>query len=70
MAKVKIPLYMGNGIKVRNMDELKKHFDIKKVTGYFLDKKLHKWLADRYYDEELEAINDLDVSDKSPKERL
>lgn len=28
------------------------------------------WLADRYYDEELEAINDLDVSDKSPKERL
>ncbi len=70
MAKVKIPLDMGNGIKVRNMGELKEHFDIKKVTGYFLDKKLHKWLADRYYDEELEAINDLDVSDKSLPDNL
>lgn len=70
MANVKIPLDMGNGIKARNMDELKEHFDIKKVTGYFLDKKLHKWLADRYYDEELEAINDLDASDKNLPDNL
>ena len=62
MAKVKIPLEMSNGVMVRNIDELREHFDIKKVVGYFLHRELHKWLEDRYYDEELEAIKKLDES--------
>ena len=70
MAKVKIPLEMADGIKVRNIEELREHFDIKKVVGYFLDGKLHKWLEDRYYDDELEAIEKLDESNVNLAEEL
>lgn len=70
MAKVKIPLEMADGIKVRNIEELREHFDIKKVVGYFLDGKLHKWLEDRYYDDELDAIEKLDKSNDNLAEEL
>lgn len=70
MAKVKIPLEMADGIKVRNMEELREHFDIKKVVGYFLDGKLHKWLEDRYYDDELDAIEKIDKSSDNLAEEL
>jgi len=63
MAKVKFPLEMANGTMVRNLDELKENFDIKKVIGYFLDGKLQTWLEDRYYDEEFEALSKLDEND-------
>lgn len=50
---------MENGIKVRNMDELKTHFSIEKVTEYYLEGKLKTWLQDRYYMEELSQIEEL-----------
>lgn len=64
MAKVKLPLEMTNGIMVRTLEELNDNFDLKKVIGYFLDGKLQKWLEVRYYDEELEKVNQLSESDK------
>lgn len=63
MKRVKFPLKMANDAMVRNLEELKESFNIKKVVEYFLDGKLHTWLEDRYYDKEFEAISKLDESD-------
>lgn len=70
MAKIKIPLEVANGFKARNIEELRENFDIKKIVGYFLDGKLYKWLEDRYYDEELEAIKNLTQKDEYLADKL
>ena len=38
--KIKFPLEMKDGVKVRNLDELKEHFDLEKMVSYFLDGRL------------------------------
>lgn len=64
--RVKFPLDMGNGVLVRNIDELKENFNAEKVTEYFLNGKLLIWLNDRYYDEEAEQVEALSSeADKS-----
>lgn len=64
--RVKFPLDMGNGVLVRNIDELKENFNAEKVTEYFLNGKLLVWLNDRYYDEEAEQVEALSSeADKS-----
>lgn len=63
MAKVKIPLVMKNGEKAKDMESLRENFDVETVVGYFLDGKLSKWLNDRYYEEEAEAIAQLERDD-------
>ena len=70
MARVKIPLTMGNGIKVRNMEEFKNNFDIEKVIEHFISGKLKKWLSDRYYEEEYEAVCKLEKSDCDLADKL
>lgn len=62
--KVKFPLDMGkdnegNDILVREIGELKEHYNAEKVTEYFLNGKLLTWLKDRYYDEEAERVEKL-----------
>lgn len=51
---------MADGYKARTLKELQTHFNLKKVTGYFLDGKLHEWLVTRYYDAEADALQSLD----------
>lgn len=64
MAKrIKFALEMKDSVQVRNLDDLRKHFDLDKTIGYFVDGKLLKWLEDRYYDEEAEAISALSKDD-------
>lgn len=58
--KIKFALEMKDGVKVRTLEELQDHFDLKTAIGYFLDGKLQKWLEDRYYDEKVEALQQLD----------
>lgn len=70
MAKVKLPLEMQNGVKVRTIEELKENFDIKKIIGYFIDGKLKTWLEVRYYEEELEKVNELSQTDSKLGEKL
>lgn len=68
--KVKFPLDIGkdndgNDILVREISELKKHYNAEKVTEYFLNGKLLTWLEDRYYDDEAEKVKKLsEMSDK------
>ena len=71
MAKtVKIPLVMANGEKATDMKSLIDNFDISSVVGYFLDGKLKKWLNDRYYEDEAEAISQLDRDDPALAQKL
>lgn len=70
MAKVKIPLIMKNGEKAKDMESLREHFDVQAVVGYFLDGKLSKWLDDRYYEEEAEAVAQLEKDDPQLASKL
>lgn len=70
MAKVKIPLIMKNGEKAKDMESLREHFDVETVVGYFLDGKLSKWLDDRYYEEEAEAVTQLEKDDPQLASKL
>lgn len=59
--KIKFPLEMANGTMVRrDIEELREHFDIEKAIGHFLSGKLAEWLEDCLYDDEAEAIRELD----------
>ena len=65
MAKrIKFALEMKDGMQVRSLEDLREHFDLDKTIGYFVDGKLLKWLEDRYYDEEAEAISALSKDDR------
>lgn len=52
--KEKFALIMADGAEVRNIDDLKAHFDIGSIVRDFSNGKLLTWLEDRYYDDEAE----------------
>ena len=54
--KERFALIMEDGAEVRNIDDLKAHFDVGTVVREFKDGRLLTWLENRYYDEEAEAI--------------
>ena len=57
--KIRFPLQMKDGAAVRTLEELREHFDLESVLGYFADGKLKTWLSDRYYDEMAEKVASL-----------
>ena len=60
--KIRFPLQM-NGTDVRTIEELREHFDLESVLGYFANGKLVTWLRNRYYDKEADAIEALSADD-------
>ncbi len=68
--KIKFPLQMKNDAQVRDLDELREHFDLDKAIGYFLDGKLLSWLEARYYDTEADAVRALNKDDADVHRRL
>lgn len=67
---IKFPLEMKDGVQVRNITDLKENFDVEKVVGYFLDGKLKSWLEARYYEEEAEAVVNLEGNDPELASKL
>lgn len=61
--KIRFPLEMDDGIKVRNPEELREHFSITKVMEHFEDGKLIKWLRNCYEDDMADKIEELDIKD-------
>lgn len=59
MGKVKFPLEMKDGYKVKTLEELLEHFDIERVMEYYFSGKLQNWLDVHYYDEILDEIEKL-----------
>ena len=56
---IKFPLKF-RGVDVRNIDDLRKNFDLNAAIKYFKDGRLLKWLEVRYYDDEAEKVAALD----------
>ena len=57
--QIKFPLIMKQSVEVRNIEELRENFDIESVMTYFLRGTLNRWLANNYYDDILESIQEL-----------
>lgn len=70
MARVKLRLEVANGVMARTIEEIRENFDIKKIVGYFLGGKLKNWLETRYYEDELEKVNELSESDPELARKL
>ena len=68
--KKKFALPMEDGAEVRNIDDLRAHFDISSVVRDFCNGKLLTWLEDRYYDEEAAAIKALSPDDYGFQKKL
>ena len=54
--KIRFPLKMKDGTAVRRIEELREHFDLESMLGYFADGKLQIWLANNYYDEMVQKV--------------
>ena len=57
--KIRFPLEMKEGRKVRELDELREYFDLRKAVEYFCNGKLQTWLSNLYASDivkELEAL--------------
>lgn len=59
MAK-RFPLEMADGTKIRTLEELRANFDDKTVLDYFEDGLLTRWLEDRFYEDEVKALRNID----------
>ena len=57
--KIKLPLEMADGVKVRTLDELKDNWSLEKVVEIYLNGRLVTWLNDRYYTELAEQVSAL-----------
>ena len=68
--KERFVLEMADGTNVRDLDALKEHFDVESVAKYFRDGKLMIWLEDRYYDDEVNALEKLSAEDKDLEQKL
>lgn len=66
---IRFPLKM-NGADVRTIEELREHFDLESVLGYFANGKLATWLRNRYYDNEASAVEALSADDEKLARKL
>ena len=57
---VRIPMKMVNGKTVQTMAELREHFDLASVLGYYDNGQLYRWLELRYCEDEANKIRALD----------
>lgn len=59
MKRIKFPLVMKNGEEVRDIEALRKNFDIGSAVEYYSNGKLERWLKNNYYDDILENVQKL-----------
>ncbi|MCM1234286.1 MAG: hypothetical protein NC489_29635 [Ruminococcus flavefaciens] len=68
--KVRFPLEMKDGVKVRSLHELTENFDLEKALEYAGNGKLETWLRDRMCAEMADEVQKLDVSDSKAGQKL
>lgn len=59
-----------DGVEIRTLEDLQDHFEINQVKKYFLSGELFRWLIDRYYDTDAEAIKKISSDDEDLERRL
>ncbi len=69
MAAPKFPLKMGDGSKVRTLEQLRTHADLYDLEEHFRDRSLHRWLNTWDYPE-AEAVEALDTEAEGVLDRL
>lgn len=67
---IKFPLYLKNEEQVRNLEELREHFDMEALLGYYENGKLDKWLESRHLEKERERIKALSYRYKDCLEQM
>lgn len=60
---IKFPLKLKDDFPVRSLEELRQHFDLCKIIGYFIDGRLLTWLQSRSYNAQAEMVKTLDKND-------
>ena len=68
--KIRFPLSLSDGTQARTLDELKEHFDLESVLGYYKSGKLLTWLRDRYEETEADAVEALDENASDFQQKL
>ena len=68
--KIKFTLELLDGEKVHDLEEMRKHFDQKKIMGYYMDGRLLEWLNDRYYTAIAKAVEKLDKNSSNIARKL
>lgn len=68
--KIRFPLEMDNGVKVRALSELKENFSLVRAIGYVRDGRLVTWLRDRYEDDIADTIENLDIMESEFPRKL
>ena len=58
-------LKLKDGAEVSTLEELRENFDLEAIVGYFKSGDLLTWLEDRYYDDEADAISEIDAEDRN-----
>ena len=69
MAKKTFALEM-NGIEIKTLEDLRENFNLEKAVEYFKSGKLVDWLADRFYDDEADAIENISADDKNLSQKI
>ncbi len=59
-----------NGVEIKTLENLRENFDLEKVVGYFKSGELVEWLADRFYDDEADALENLSAEDKNLAQKI
>lgn len=68
--KIKFPLEMRDGNKVRTIEEFRTYFDAEKVIMYFFNGKLLDWLEDRHYDKYYDEVCKIDSKDENILQKI
>ena len=68
--KIKFALEMTDGVEVRDLDDLREHFNLERVIKYFHSGQLLNWLRDRYYEDEADLISSIGLTDPHLSEKL
>ena len=68
--KERCSLLMADGAQVRNIDDLKAHFNLGAVVKHFKEGKLLTWLDERYYDDEAAAVKEISLNDEDLEQKL
>lgn len=66
----KFLLELEGGAQVATMEELRQNFDLEKIMDYLEDGRLEKWLRDRFYAAEADAIKTLHPDDEDTPEKI
>ena len=66
---IKFPLKM-RGMDVRNLEDLRKNFELGAMIEYFKDGRLIQWLKARYHDDTAAEVSALDENAPDFRERL